>query len=232
MLKLVIGVPASGKTHWINSCKEFADAVKLDIYNYQQMVREEFTDEEYISSHDTYRILFEANERIIKDIVEHINAGEDVIVEHTLYKMKRRLQIIDVVHKVSDTPIEIYEYVDFQVPVDYVYREDEYQTVFRHEHVSPANLEYARFRDNDSRKGFLEYLAQGILMEAGKGTGIRAPQRMEEVLQLVKDVWEQYPDFRLGQLLVNNCGKVDLFYVEDEDLVKALQRNKFPIEEN
>lgn len=108
MLKLVIGVPASGKTHWINSCKEFADAVKLDIYNYQQMVREEFTDEEYISSHDTYRILFEANERIIKDIVEHINAGEDVIVEHTLYKMKRRLQMIDVVHKVSDTPIEIY----------------------------------------------------------------------------------------------------------------------------
>ena len=125
-----------------------------------------------------------------------------------------------------------HEYVDFQVLVDYVYREDEYQTVFRHEHVSPANLEYARFRDNDSRKGFLEYLAQGILMEVGKETGIRAPQRMEEVLQLVKDVWEQYPDFRLGQLLVNVCGKADLFYVEDEDLVKALQRNKFPVEEN
>lgn len=123
-----------------------------------------------------------------------------------------------------------HEYVDFQVPVDYVYQEDEYQTVFRHEHVSPANLEYARFRDNDSRKGFLEYLTQGILMEAGRKTGIRAPQRMEEVLQLVKTVWKQYPDFRLGQLLVNICGKVDLFYMEDEDLAKALQKNKFPID--
>lgn len=108
MVKLVIGVPASGKTHWINNCKEFEDAVKLDIYNYQQMVRKEFTDEEYISSHDTYRILFEANERIIKDIVNFVQAGKDVVVEHTLYKMKRRLQIIDAIRKVSDTPIEIY----------------------------------------------------------------------------------------------------------------------------
>lgn len=124
-----------------------------------------------------------------------------------------------------------YEYVDFQVPVDYVYREDHYQTVFRHEHVSPANLEYARFRDNDCRKGFLEYLAQGILMEAGKEPGIRKPQRMDEVLHMIKEIWEQYPDFRLGQLLVNICGKKDLFYVEDEELVKGLQRNKFPIEE-
>lgn len=108
MVKLVIGVPASGKTHWINSWKEFEDVVQLDIYNYQQMVRKEFTDEEYISSHDTYRILFEANERIIKDIVSFVQAGKDVVVEHTLYKMKRRLQIIDAIRKVSDTPIEIY----------------------------------------------------------------------------------------------------------------------------
>lgn len=124
-----------------------------------------------------------------------------------------------------------HEYVDFQVPVNYIYRNDVYQTIFRHEHVSPANLEYACLRDNDCRKGFLEYLAQGILMKAGKGTGTRVPKRMDEVLRMVKDIWDQYPDFRLGQLLVNVCGKSDLFYVEDENLVKALQRNKFPIEE-
>lgn len=55
---------------------------------------------------------------------------------------------------------------------------------------------------------------------------------MDEVLQMIKRIWEQYPDFRLGQLLVNVCGKEDLFYVEDEDLVRALQRNKFPVEED
>lgn len=108
MVKLVIGVPASGKTHWINNCSESADIEKLDIYAYQQLVRKEFTDEEYTSSHDTYRILYEANERIIKDIVDFVQDGKDVVVEHTLYKMKRRLQIIDAIRKVSDTPIEIY----------------------------------------------------------------------------------------------------------------------------
>lgn len=108
MVKLVIGVPASGKTHWINNCKEFTDMEKLDIYLYQQLVRKEFTDEEYTSSHDTYRILFEANERIITDIVDLVKDGKDVVVEHTLYKMKRRLQIIDAIRKVDDVPIEIY----------------------------------------------------------------------------------------------------------------------------
>ena len=108
MVKLIIGVSASGKTHWINECKEFTNDVKLDIYNYQQMGYKDFSDDEYVSSHDTYRILYEANERIIKDIVEFVKSGKDVVVEHTLYKMKRRLQIIDAVRKVSDTPIEIY----------------------------------------------------------------------------------------------------------------------------
>lgn len=108
MVKLIIGVPASGKTHWINNCCEFTDMEKLDIYTYQQLVQKEFTDEEYTSSYDTYRILFEANERIIKDIVDFVQTGKDVVVEHTLYKMKRRLQIIDAIRKVSDTPLEIY----------------------------------------------------------------------------------------------------------------------------
>lgn len=125
-----------------------------------------------------------------------------------------------------------YEYADFQVPVDYVYQNGKYKAVFSHGHVSPADIEYAHVSEGDKKKGFLEYLAQGILMEAGKETGIRKPQRMDEVLRLTKEIWEQYPDFRLGQLLVNVCGKPDLFYVEDEDLVKALQRNKFPIEED
>lgn len=125
-----------------------------------------------------------------------------------------------------------YEYADFQVPVDYVYQNGKYKAVFSHGHISPADIEYAHFSEGDKKKGFLEYLAQGILMEAGKETRIRKSQRMDEVLRLTKEIWEQYPDFRLGQLLVNICGKKDLFYVEDEDLVKALQRNKFPIEED
>ena len=40
----------------------------------------------------------------------------------------------------------------------------------------------------------------------------------DELLQLIKARWEQYPELRLGQLLINSCGKKDLFYVEDEEL--------------
>ena len=117
-----------------------------------------------------------------------------------------------------------YEYADFQVPIDYVYQNGKYKAVFSHGHVSPADIEYAHFSEDYKKKGFLEYLARGILMEVGKETGIRKQQRMDEVLRLTKEIWEQYPDFRLGQLLVNVCGK--------EDLMKVLQRNKFPIEDD
>lgn len=127
--------------------------------------------------------------------------------------------------------LAIYEYADFQVPVNYVYQKGKYKSIFSHGHVSPADIEYANLAEGDTRKGFLEYLAQRILMESRYEFKTRAPQRMDEVLRMIKEIWEQYPDFRLGQLFVNVCGKKDLFYVEDEDLVKALQRNKFPIEE-
>lgn len=124
------------------------------------------------------------------------------------------------------------EYYDFQVVVDFVYKRGKYQSIFHHGHISPADIEYARFEENDTRKGFIEYLAQGFSNKEKNCNETRAVQRMDEVLKMIKQIWEQYPDLRLGQLLVNACGKKDLFYIEDEDLLKVLQRNKFPIEEN
>lgn len=57
---------------------------------------------------------------------------------------------------------------------------------------------------------------------------MREPERIEEMLSVLRAVWEQNPDLRLGQLLVNAvrpeepCPEV--FYVEDASLLEGLRR--------
>ena len=51
---------------------------------------------------------------------------------------------------------------------------------------------------------------------------MRDPKRIDELLNTVKTVWEQYPDMRFGQLVVNVLG-VDPFYIEDDIILKAFQ---------
>jgi uncharacterized protein YihD (DUF1040 family) len=55
---------------------------------------------------------------------------------------------------------------------------------------------------------------------------MRDPKRIDSVLQMLRTVWEQQPDLRLGQLLViaarpkEPCPEV--FYMEDEVLMREL----------
>lgn len=53
-------------------------------------------------------ILTEANEQIMKDVVDALKEGKDVALEHTLYKTKRRLPYIEAFKSVADVPIIIY----------------------------------------------------------------------------------------------------------------------------
>ncbi len=53
---------------------------------------------------------------------------------------------------------------------------------------------------------------------------MRDPNRIDNILAAVGDVWKQYPDLRLGQLLVNVFPSMVIYYVEDEDLVKGVKR--------
>jgi len=52
---------------------------------------------------------------------------------------------------------------------------------------------------------------------------MRDPNRIPEVLDLIKQLWEKYPDWRLGQLIVNVSDTNDVFYVEDDRVVKGLR---------
>lgn len=119
------------------------------------------------------------------------------------------------------------DYTDFQVTVNLMFKGNEYLSIFNHDHIPPTELEYANLPDDDRRKGFLEYMVKTLYHNSlffGSG---RSPKRMDLVLDTIKTVWQQYPDLRLGQLLLNVCGPKDLFSIEDEMLLELLEKNKF-----
>ena len=58
------------------------------------------------------------------------------------------------------------------------------------------------------------------------GKTMRDPERIPEILDKLKEVWEKYPDLRLGQLIDNVVGRSPhpLFYIEDKDLVERVKK--------
>ena len=54
---------------------------------------------------------------------------------------------------------------------------------------------------------------------------MRDPNRIDRICALLSEVWKQYPDWRLGQLLFNLTGRYDMFYVEDDTIEEELRLN-------
>ena len=54
---------------------------------------------------------------------------------------------------------------------------------------------------------------------------MRDPERIPEILDELRKVWEKSPDLRLGQLIDNIVTRTPcpLFYIEDEDLVERIK---------
>ena len=58
---------------------------------------------------------------------------------------------------------------------------------------------------------------------------MRDPERIDEMLDLIREVWQSNPDLRLGQLIVNAARMREpttenIFYIEDGSLAKGLMR--------
>jgi uncharacterized protein YihD (DUF1040 family) len=55
---------------------------------------------------------------------------------------------------------------------------------------------------------------------------MRNPARIDEILSALRAAWQESPDLRLGQLIVNVVRPTqpcpEVFYVEDEDLLERL----------
>jgi len=61
----------------------------------------------------------------------------------------------------------------------------------------------------------------------------RDPERIDDVLGLVRAIWEEYPDLRLGQLLLNivRYGAESRVYgMEDDELMERL-RETYDVED-
>lgn len=65
------------------------------------------------------------------------------------------------------------------------------------------------------------------------GLPMRDPKRIEPMLELIRQIWTAYPDFRLGQLIDNvsyayrSYGMDSVFNVEDGDMLRALEAAAF-----
>jgi hypothetical protein len=54
---------------------------------------------------------------------------------------------------------------------------------------------------------------------------MRDPKRIDVDLNRIKKIWKRYPDLRLGQLIGNVISSEYLYYIEDSDLVSAIEKH-------
>lgn len=54
---------------------------------------------------------------------------------------------------------------------------------------------------------------------------MRDPNRIDDILKQLRDIWKQVPDWRLGQLFCNlqRYEDSDLFFYEDQELIDAFK---------
>ena len=53
---------------------------------------------------------------------------------------------------------------------------------------------------------------------------MREPSRIPEVMARIQKLWEQHPDLRLGQLLLNiHYPATAIYFMEDDEIVTQLE---------
>lgn len=109
-VKFVIGAAASGKTTFIkNHFSEDKNTIILNVYDYQQATYKKMEEFGCISFMEEIECLKNANEAILVDIIEALKEKKNVVVEHTLYKTKRRIAYIAAIRKaIKNINIEVY----------------------------------------------------------------------------------------------------------------------------
>lgn len=109
-VKFVIGAAASGKTTFIKKhFSEDKNTIILNVYDYQQATYKKMEEFGCISFMEEIECLKNANEAILVDIIEALKEKKNVVVEHTLYKTKRRIAYIDAIRKaIKNINIEVY----------------------------------------------------------------------------------------------------------------------------
>lgn len=107
-LTFVIGTAATGKSFFIQQKYAGQGIEILDVYDYQQRVYDEAGVKNHIPYDLQFRCLMKANLLLLDDILATLKNGRDVVVEHTLFKAKRRIAYLDEVRKIPNVTAEVY----------------------------------------------------------------------------------------------------------------------------
>lgn len=108
-LTFVIGATAAGKSYFIEKNYGGRNVDVLDVYDYQQQAYDEAGySEKSVPFGAMQRCLLQANEQLLEDIIAKLRSGHDVVVEHTLFKAKRRIAYIEEIRKSADVFIEFF----------------------------------------------------------------------------------------------------------------------------
>lgn len=141
-LTFVIGVTASGKTTFIqNHFSDNDNQVVLDVYDYQQDAYKTAGFSNQIIFGHEFKCLYKANEDLLVDIIDTLKNGKNVVVEHTLFKAKRRIAYIDAIrNELKNIAINVY----VMCPSDAVWKT----------YISKRQLDYSQLKNTENEIEF------------------------------------------------------------------------------
>lgn len=107
MLAIVMGVSCGGKTTFINN--NLKKYIHYSISDYQDKLKKEQKYKDFYNMSEYRALLIKANELIKNDVINSLLNGDDVVMEHTLYKAKRRITYMEEIQKcVPNLEVNIY----------------------------------------------------------------------------------------------------------------------------
>ena len=108
-VSFVIGANCTGKSWFVDQNFSKQGVQTLDIYDFQQQVYDDRGYGDSVPVNMMFSCLWEANDRLLKEIIAALQQGKDVAVEQTFFKAKRRIAYIDeILREVPGVIIEVY----------------------------------------------------------------------------------------------------------------------------
>ena len=108
-IKIVLGPNATGKSHYINKNYKNTDYYLMNIREYHDRMLGELAIDNMIPYDLYYKVLSEAQQKIVEDAIDILRTGRSVVMEHTLFKAKRRTEYIEKIRSKIETTREAYQ---------------------------------------------------------------------------------------------------------------------------